>query len=125
MHNQRIYSRFPQVFDFLPIKLQQKPGPQNPVFLPSDGGHDWLLAKIWVRSADFQYHQLASHFLRTHMMAELFCGATLRHLPHLHPLHQVYNFRLPPILLHLPFILTDNCVFYSWLYFGCLFSDSC
>ncbi|XP_075888149.1 polyunsaturated fatty acid lipoxygenase ALOX15B isoform X2 [Nelusetta ayraudi] len=71
------------------IQLQQKPGPQNPVFLPSDGDYVWLLAKIWVRSADFQCHQLASHFLRTHMMAELFCGATLRHLPHLHPLHQL------------------------------------
>lgn len=34
-------------------------------------------------------------------MAELFCGATLRHLPHLHPLHQVYNFRLPsPYFIH-------------------------
>lgn len=34
-------------------------------------------------------------------MAELFCGATLRHLPHLHPLHQVYNFRLPsPNFIH-------------------------
>ncbi|XP_072231344.1 hydroperoxide isomerase ALOXE3 [Leuresthes tenuis] len=71
------------------IQLQQTPGPQNPVFLPSDSSCDWLLAKIWVHSADFQCHQLVSHYLRTHMMAELCCVATLRQLPELHPLHQL------------------------------------
>nr|XP_024655757.1 hydroperoxide isomerase ALOXE3 [Maylandia zebra] len=71
------------------IQLQQKPGPQNPVFLPSDSGYDWLLAKMWVHSADFQCHQLISHYLRTHMMAELCCVATLRQLPDAHPLHQL------------------------------------
>uniref|UniRef100_A0A3Q4MYF1 Zgc:152891 n=1 Tax=Neolamprologus brichardi TaxID=32507 RepID=A0A3Q4MYF1_NEOBR len=71
------------------IQLQQKPGPHNPVFLPSDSGYDWLLAKMWVHSADFQCHQLISHYLRTHMMAELCCVATLRQLPDAHPLHQL------------------------------------
>ncbi|XP_042288292.1 polyunsaturated fatty acid lipoxygenase ALOX15B [Thunnus maccoyii] len=71
------------------IQLQQKPGPENPVFLPSDPGCDWLLAKIWVHSADFQCHQLASHYLRTHMLGELCCVATLRQLPDQHPLHQL------------------------------------
>ncbi|XP_070839453.1 polyunsaturated fatty acid lipoxygenase ALOX15B [Chaetodon trifascialis] len=71
------------------IQLQQTPGPQNPVFLPSDDGCDWLLAKIWVHNADFQCHQLASHYLRTHMMGELCCVATLRQLPEVHPLHQL------------------------------------
>ncbi|XP_075994012.1 polyunsaturated fatty acid lipoxygenase ALOX15B [Genypterus blacodes] len=71
------------------IQLQQTPGPLNPVFLPSDLSCDWLLAKLWVRCADFQCHQLVSHYLRTHMMGELCCGATLRTLPQLHPLHQL------------------------------------
>uniref|UniRef100_A0A3Q0S5U3 Zgc:152891 n=1 Tax=Amphilophus citrinellus TaxID=61819 RepID=A0A3Q0S5U3_AMPCI len=71
------------------IQLQQKPGPQNPVFLPSDPGCDWLLAKMWVHNADFQCHQLISHYLRTHMMAELCCVATLRQLSEAHPLHQL------------------------------------
>lgn len=70
------------------LQLQQTPGPQNPVFLPSDGC-DWLLAKIWVHSADFQCHQLSSHYLRTHMLGEMCCVATLRQLPEIHPLHQV------------------------------------
>ncbi|XP_049895442.1 polyunsaturated fatty acid lipoxygenase ALOX15B [Epinephelus moara] len=71
------------------IQLQQTPGPHNPVFLPSDPGCDWLLAKIWVHSADFQCHQLVSHYLRTHMLGELCCVATLRQLPGPHPLHQL------------------------------------
>ncbi|TNN75964.1 Hydroperoxide isomerase ALOXE3 [Liparis tanakae] len=62
---------------------------ENPVFLPSDAGCDWLLAKIWVRCADFQCHQLVSHYLRTHMLGELCCVATLRQLPEPHPLHQL------------------------------------
>ncbi|XP_042355980.1 polyunsaturated fatty acid lipoxygenase ALOX15B isoform X2 [Plectropomus leopardus] len=70
------------------IQLQQTPSPENPVFLPSDPGCDWLLAKIWVHSADFQCHQLVSHYLRTHMLGELCCVATLRQLPEPHPLHQ-------------------------------------
>ncbi|KAM9348490.1 polyunsaturated fatty acid lipoxygenase ALOX15B [Symphorus nematophorus] len=71
------------------IQLQQTPGPQNPVFLPCDACCDWLLAKIWVHNADFQCHQLVSHYLRTHMVGELCCVATLRQLPELHPLHQL------------------------------------
>ncbi|XP_020489030.2 polyunsaturated fatty acid lipoxygenase ALOX15B [Labrus bergylta] len=71
------------------IQLQQTPGPHNPLFLPSDPGCDWLLAKIFVRSADFQCHQIASHYLRTHMLGELCCVSTLRQLPETHPLHQL------------------------------------
>ncbi|KAM3869033.1 polyunsaturated fatty acid lipoxygenase ALOX15B [Diretmus argenteus] len=71
------------------IQLQQTPGPQNPVFLPSDPVCDWLLAKMWVHSADFQYHQVVSHYLKTHMLAELCCGATIRQLPEVHPVHQL------------------------------------
>uniref|UniRef100_A0A3B5AMP0 Hydroperoxide isomerase ALOXE3-like n=1 Tax=Stegastes partitus TaxID=144197 RepID=A0A3B5AMP0_9TELE len=71
------------------IQLQQNPGPQNPVFLPSDAASDWLLAKIWVRGADSQCHQLVSHYLKSHLMGELCCVATLRQLPQVHPLHQL------------------------------------
>ena len=36
------------------IQLKKTPGPDNPIFLPSDNWFDWVLAKIYYRSADAQ-----------------------------------------------------------------------
>ena len=38
------------------IQLKKIPGPKNPIFLPSDCWFDWVLAKIYFRSADAQVH---------------------------------------------------------------------
>ena len=46
--------------DLVPIAIQlnQQPSETNPIWTPNDLEYDWLFAKMWLRNADTQVHQV-------------------------------------------------------------------
>ena len=46
--------------DLVPIAIQlfQQPSDTNPIWTPDDSQYDWLLAKMWLRHADYQVQQV-------------------------------------------------------------------
>lgn len=77
--------------DLVPIaiQLQQKPGPDNPIWTPSDSALDWLLVKMFIKSADSHTHTMYTHLTRAHFVMEAFSMAFFRQLPCNHPVYKL------------------------------------
>ncbi|KAI4324282.1 hypothetical protein L6164_023834 [Bauhinia variegata] len=82
----------------LAIELTRPPMDGKPqwkqVFTPcwhSTGVWLWRLAKAHVLSHDSGYHQLVSHWLRTHCCTEPYIIATNRHLSAMHPIYRLLH----------------------------------
>ena len=74
--------------DLLPIAIQLSQDAGSAIWTPRDGPEDWLLAKLFVRCADF-LHQFTSHMLYCHLVVEPFVVATMRQLSQAHPVYKL------------------------------------
>ncbi|KAM7523354.1 hypothetical protein LguiA_013256 [Lonicera macranthoides] len=80
------------------IELTRPPGNGKPqwskVFTPcwdATGSWLWKLAKSHVLAHDSGYHQLVSHWLRTHCVTEPYIIATNRQLSAMHPIYRLLH----------------------------------
>ena len=76
------------------IQLQQRGGPDVPIFTPRDGADGnwlWTAVKAYVQSADAQVHEVVEHLVRAHMIVEVFEIAMHRALPKVHPIHKLLD----------------------------------
>ncbi|KAJ8045410.1 Arachidonate 5-lipoxygenase [Holothuria leucospilota] len=71
------------------IQLFPDPGPDNPVFLPTDPEYTWILAKMWFNNCDANYHQSCTHLAFTHLVMETIAVAVHRSLSPSHPIFRL------------------------------------
>jgi arachidonate 15-lipoxygenase len=62
---------------------------QYPTVTPRAGTWDWLVAKTIVKTADSNYHEVATHLGLTHLVIDPIAVATFRQLSQNHPLYRL------------------------------------
>lgn len=74
----------------LPLAIQLGQSPlDGPIFTPEDPPWLWLAVRTYVQSADAAHHELHSHLLRTHLVAETIYVCARRQLSERHPLMEL------------------------------------
>ncbi len=75
----------------MPVAIQLGQDPTvSPLFTPvHDTPLDWLLAKMLVQNSGANLHQIISHAMKTHLIAEPFVIAAERNIAHCHPLYKI------------------------------------
>ncbi|KAK2148976.1 hypothetical protein LSH36_473g03007 [Paralvinella palmiformis] len=91
----------------LPLAINLEVG--GPVWTPRDRAIEWKVAKMWLRSADVQVHQVVSRHLHTQLINEAVAIAMFRNLATSHP---VYKLLYP----HLKYTLAVNVLGRQLLY---------
>lgn len=69
------------------LAIQLEPG--GLVFTSKDHRYDWLAAKMFLRCAEGNVHQMVAHAINTHFVMEPFVMATLRNLAACHPVYKL------------------------------------
>lgn len=82
-----------------PIAIQLLPG--GPIFTPKDNKWQWMYAKMVVRNADSQYHQIWDHWFNAHAISEVFSVSINRALSRVHPLYRL-------LINHLKYTIAIN-----------------
>lgn len=72
----------------LAVQLTQQPGPESPIFVPTDPPGLWLAVKIHCQVADTAISEMAVHLAQTHLLPEAAYVSMMRQLHPRHPLHQ-------------------------------------
>lgn len=75
-----------------PVAIQLNQTPDSPIYLASEAQQagnkfKWLMAKIYLQSADINVNQIVNHLAFTHLIEEAFALATQRRLAWQHPLN--------------------------------------
>ena len=66
--------------DIVPIAIQfhQEPSETNPIWTPNDSELDWIYAKMWLRNADTQWHQVSFVCIRMYVRTLFVCLIVFR-----------------------------------------------
>jgi arachidonate 15-lipoxygenase len=87
-----------------PLAIQLGQTPDSPVYLASESGrpgkqYEWLMAKVFLQSADLNLNQTVNHLCYTHLIEEAFAVAMHRRLAWQHPLYCLLKHHFAALLV--------------------------